>query len=163
MTKRLTIFSLTALILIFTGSYFYYQQRPEQKILKTVEKFLENIEHRKISTRRNSDLREALRALLAPQINLRGKHPIPSGKMQRDEVIAEIENLHLLTNFIKMTPLEHQLQLFANKAQVYQTVEIRGSSGIGAKQYKAQETWELVIDLEKEHQWHITGISAKKM
>ncbi len=158
--KRL--FLLILILLVPIGGYLWYRQSPEQQVKSTVDRFLENIEHRKISTRRKADVHEALTKVLAPKVRFQGESPIPNDELTIDDIILKIDQLHLLSNFFEINEIEQRIQIIANKAQVYRTIDVRAAVGIGKNQYKAEETWELIIDLEKEHDWRITGVRGTK-
>lgn len=153
---------LTFILLIPLGAFLYYRQTPEQLIYRQIDRLLESVEHRRISTRRQIDVHKALEDVLADQVTVLGEAPLPNGEFSLDQIKAEIDKIHLLTNFIEISLLERRCRIIKNKAQVYQTIKIRAASGIGSSQYKNEEIWVITIDLNKKDDWRITRISGSR-
>ncbi len=158
MTKR--FFLLLLLILVMPiGGYLWYRQTPEQQIGRTIDQFLENVEHRKISIRSQDDVHKALAEVLAPKINLQGKFPIPTEEMTMEEIFEKIDLFHGMTSLCEMTEIERSIQIVGSKAQVYHSTDILVAAG---KNNQDEQTWDLIIDLEKKEDWRITGIRGSK-
>jgi hypothetical protein len=155
--KRLLF--LLLILLLPIGSYLWYRQTPEQQIGRVVDQFLDNVEKRTFSTRRKADVHEALGKVLAPAIEFQGEFPIPTEKMTLEEILAKVDFFHNYTSLIEITEIDRSIKLIGSKAQVYQTADILAAAGKNAKD---EQTWELIIDLEKGEDWRIIGVRGTK-
>ena len=145
------IISLVVLILLASiGGYSYYRQQPEQQVGRAVGQFLKNVEHRKISTRRQIDVHEALSKVLAAKVDFQGAFPIPTETLTLEETLGKIDQLHVATSLCRITESERNLKIIGAKAQVYLTANILLAAG---KEHQREQTWDLIIDLEKGEDW----------
>jgi len=157
MIKRLL---LLLILLIPIGGYLWYRQTPEQQLGRTVNQFLENIEHQRITSRRKVDVHESLKKVLAPKINFQGNWPIPSEELTLEEVIAKIDLFHSISILCEITTHEQNIQIIGNKAQVILNADILVAA-VG-KNNKDEQLWELIFDLEKKEDWRIIGIRGSR-
>lgn len=157
MIKRLLF--LLLILLIPIGGYLWYRQAPEQKIGRTVDQFLENIEHRKITTRRKVEVHESLSKVLAPKIHLQGSTPIPNEEMTLQDFLDKVDLFHGFTSLCEITEVERTIKIIGNKAQVYHTADILVAAG---KSNQDEQTWDLIFDLEKAEDWRIVAIRGSR-
>jgi len=160
MKKRIAPILLIFLIfLVPVGGYLWHRQKPEQKIGRAVDQFLEHVEHRKISIRKPDDLKNAFTEVLSDKVQLQGASPIPNEEMTLEEVIEKVSAFQAITTLCEITESERTIKVIGSKAQVYLTAEIYAASG---KKYKGREIWKLIFDLELSDSWRITGLRGTK-
>ena len=157
MKKRL--FLIILLLLIPLGGYLWHHQQPEQQIGRTIEQFFEHVEHRKVSIRQPDDVSTAFQESLADKIIFQGASPIPDEELTVKEAINRVGQLHALTTLVEITEMSRTLKVIGSKAQAYLSIKILAAAG---KNYKIEQAWELVFDLEESDKWRITGIRGRE-
>lgn len=154
------IILLAVLILLASiGGYLYHRQQPEQQVGRAVDQFLENVEHRKISTRRKIDVHEALGEVLADKVDFQGAFPIPTDELTLEETLNKIDQFHGLTSLCEIVESDRNIKIIGSKAQVFLTTDILVAAG---KQHQREQTWDLIIDLEKGEDWRIVALRGNR-
>lgn len=160
MIKRLPLLLLALILSVLIGGCYLYRQTPEQKIGRTVDQFLSNVEHRKLTTRRRMHVHEALTEVLAETVNFRGGSPIPNEELTLEEILEKVDFFHGFTSLCEMTELERTVRIEGDEAQVYHTTEIHVAAG---KNHQGEEVWDLIFDLTEEVDgWKIVGIRGSR-
>lgn len=159
--NRRHIFILALLLILALGGYFWYSQKPEQKINNIVDTLIENIEHRKISLRTKDTVERAINPIFADQVAVSGSSPVPNSNHTREEICEQFHTFHNFTTVIEVTEISRELQIIGKEAQVVLEAKIFGAAG---KRHQGTSNWTLVIDLaisSNTDSWQITAINAK--
>lgn len=155
MKNRIVLIAL-AVILLGSG-YLYYRNQDRQVIGRQVDQLIENIEHKKISLRKESDVREAVLEVLAPDVEFFGSTPVPSGMKSQEQVLEEIFKLHNWTSLCEIKESDRNIEIHGNEAQVTLVAEVHVAIG---KNIQRREDWTLLFKLTKSDTWRIDGIKG---
>ena len=160
--NRRHILILAPILILALGGYFWYSQKPEQKINSIVDTLIENVEHRKISLRTKDTVEQAVKPIFADKVAISGSSPVPNSTHTREEICEQFHTFHNFTTVIEVTEISRELQIIGKEAQVILEAKIFGAAG---KQHQGTSNWTLVIDLAispETNTWQITAIDAKK-
>jgi len=153
--KRLLLPALVLALLV--GGYFFYRNQDEQQISRQIDQLIENIEHKKISLRKPSDVKKAVEEVLADEIEFYGAFPVPSGTHTPEDVIDKLGTLHGLTTLCEIEESSREIEIKGNKATVTVEAEIHVAVG---KNIQRRENWTMMFELEKSDIWRISGIKG---
>lgn len=150
------LFALFALLLL-GGTYYLYRNQDQQLISRQVDQLIENIEHKKISLRKPSDVEFAVKAVLSDKIECYGAFPVPSGTHTTAEVIEKISEFHAWTSLCEMDESNRKIEVNGDRAKVTLEAEVHVALG---KNIQRRENWTLMFELQKMDVWRITGIKG---
>ncbi|YCM44453.1 hypothetical protein V2O64_00275 [Verrucomicrobiaceae bacterium 227] len=153
--KRILL--LVIVLALLTGGYFVFRNQDKQQIGRQVDQLIENIEHKKISLRKPSDVKTSLEAILADEIEFFGAPPVPSGTHSPDDVIDKLATFHGFTTLCEIEEKSRDIEINGDEARV--TIEAEVHVAIG-KNLQKRENWTMMFQLKKSDVWRISGIKG---
>lgn len=154
--KRILILAALAIVLL-GGGYYYYRNQDQQLINRQVDVLIENIEHKKISLRKPSDVEKAIREVMTDQVLFHGSFPVPRGELSVDDVLERLSTFHGLTTSCEIRESDRKVLIKENEAQVTIDAEIAVAAG---KNLSRKEKWTMVFTLSKSDVWRISGVKG---
>lgn len=155
MKNRLVLILLAVALL--GGGYLFYRSQDAQVIGRQVDQLLENVEHKKISLRKESDVRASLSEVLAKEVTLFGASPVPSGDFSEEEVTDKVLQFHAWTSLCEINESDRNIEIKGEEAQVTIVADVHVAVG---KNIQRKERWTMMFKLAKSDTWRINGIKG---
>lgn len=159
--KKKGVLALVLVLGLLVGGYLWYAKRPEQKINKVVDHFLDAVEYDTTIFRKRSDVHDAVRETISDPVicSFKGDSRLPDGEFKFESICSRLDLLHRFSTRRDFTEVERSILLIGSKAQVTRMLKIE-FAGPG---YSGVQTWQLFFDLELGETWMITEIRGEEV